>query len=436
MDISSVSKTTNSDRIERLCRRKKEKIPISNDTNGEKRVAYADKTDANNLIRDPRIERTIHARASHSGFVGSVFDDLSERALLRLRYGMVVMAFALICSMAPLNALAGDLEPFKAVPIPEQNPQTAEKVELGKKLFFDRRLSGDGTMSCATCHDPELAFSDGLDISLSYPTTRNWRNSPTLMNVAFQKYLFHDGRAQTLEEQALFPMMSAFEMNRNLDFVEEVIRSVPEYVDAFQKVFGGEVTRERMAMAIAAFERTLVSRNTLLDRHLKGDKKALSDDAKKGLDVFRGKGKCAECHYGFSLSDDNFYALFVPENPEHQSDPRIAVTRRFVAKVYHFEEYRTLLEDPGRYLITKDKKDWKAFRTPTLLDISRTAPYMHNGIFPTLDDVIEFFDKGGGKGNAVLKPLGLSAKEKQYLKTFLVEALTGEPIAIEYPKLP
>jgi cytochrome c peroxidase len=334
------------------------------------------------------------------------------------------------------GAFAGNLEPFTTVPVPEQNPQTPEKIELGKKLFFDRRLSGDGTMSCATCHDPEQAYTDGLDISLSYPTTRNWRNSPTLMNVAFQKYLFHDGRAQTLEDQALFPMMSAFEMNRNLDFVEEVIRSVPEYVDAFQKVFGGEVTRERMAMAIAAFERTLVSRNTPLDRHLKGDKKALSDDAKKGLVIFMRKGRCSECHFGVSLSDDKFYALNAPENPEHQNDPRIAVTRRFVAKVYHFDEYRTLTDDPGRYLITKDKKDWKAFRTPTLLEIAKTGPYMHNGIFPTLDEVIEFFDKGGGKGNTVLRPLGLTDKEKNYLKTFLVEALTGEPAAFEYPKVP
>jgi cytochrome c peroxidase len=331
---------------------------------------------------------------------------------------------------------AGNLEPFRSVPVSDKNPQTKEKIELGKKLFFDRRLSGDGTMSCASCHDPEHAYTDGLDISLSYPTTRNWRNSPTLMNVAFQKYLFHDGRAQTLEDQALFPMMSAFEMNRNLDFVEEVIRSVPEYVDAFQKVFGNEPSRERMAMAIASFERTLVSRNTPLDRYLKGDKNALSDDAKKGLAVFTQKGKCSECHDGFSLSDNKFYALNVPENPEDQNDPRIATTRRFVAKVYHFEEYRTLTEDPGRYLITKDKKDWKAFRTPTLLEIAKTAPYMHNGIFATLDDVIEFFDQGGGKGNTALKSLRLTDAEKKHLKAFLVEALTGESTAFEYPKVP
>ncbi len=344
---------------------------------------------------------------------------------------LTVMAF-LLAGTAP----AGELAPFSPVPVPEQNPQTPEKIELGKKLFFDRRLSGDGTMSCATCHDPEHAYTDGLDLSLSYPTTRNWRNAPTLMNVAFQKYLFHDGRSQSLEEQALFPMMSAFEMNRNLDFVEEVIRSVPEYVDAFQRVFGGEPTRERIGMSLAAFERTMVSRNTPLDRFLRGDKKALSEDARRGLALFTQKGKCAECHYGFSLSDDRFHALNVPENPDHQNDPRIAVTRRFVAKLNRFDGYRTLGEDPGRYLITKDGKDWKAFKTPTLLEIAKTGPYMHNGIFPTLDEVIEFFNQGGGKGNTALKPLGLTEKEKYCLKIFLTEALAGESAPFEYPKVP
>ena len=335
---------------------------------------------------------------------------------------LVTMGIALLLA-GP--AQAGNLEPFTSVPVPEQNPQTPEKIELGKKLFFDRRLSGDGTMSCATCHDPEKAFTDGLDLSLSYPTTRNWRNSPTLVNVAFQKYVFHDGRSLTLENQALFPMMSAFEMNRNLDFVEEVIRSVPEYVDAFRKVFGSEVTRERMAMAIAAYERTIISVNAPLDRHLKGDSTALSDEAKKGLVLFMGKGRCGECHFGVNLADDKFHALHVPENPEHQTDPRIAVTRRFVAKLARYEDYRSLTEDPGRSLIT-----------PTLREIGKTGPYMHNGIFTTLDDVIEFFDKGGGKGNTVLKPLGLTDKEKASLKTFLTEALTGEDVPFQYPKVP
>ena len=350
---------------------------------------------------------------------------------------VVVTTLALLFVVSVSAVFAGRLEPLTAVPVPEQNPRTPEKIELGKKLFFDRRLSGDGTMNCAVCHNPEKGFSDGREISLNYPTTRNWRNSPTLMNVGLQKYLFHDGRAQTLEEQALFPMMSAFEMNRNLDFVEEVIRSVPEYVEAFKQVFGdGDITRQRMAMAIAAFERTLVSKNPPLDRYLKGDQKALSAEAKKGYELFIGKGKCAECHDGVSLSDNKFYALYVPENVEQEKDPRVAATRRFVAKVYHYEDFRNLMEDPGRYLITKDKNDWKAFKTPTVREISKTGPYMHNGIFQTLDEVIEFFDQGGGKGNTSLKPLNLSAEEKRQLKTFLVEALTGEETAFSYPKVP
>jgi cytochrome c peroxidase len=347
------------------------------------------------------------------------------------------VSFAILCLvLAAAPAFAGKLEPVKAVPVPADNPQTAEKIELGKQLFFDRRLSGDGTMSCSTCHDPEKGYSDDLPISLSYPTTRNWRNSPTLINVGFQTYLFHDGRARTLEEQALFPMMSAFEMNRNLDFVEEVIRSVPGYVEAFQKVFGGEVTRERMAMALAAFQRTLVSVNSPLDRFLSGDKKVLSREARKGYDVFMGKGRCAECHDGVNLADNKFYALHVPENEEQEKDPRVAATRRFVAKVSHYDDYRNLKEDPGRYLVTKDKKDWKAFRTPTLREIAKTGPYMHNGILSTLDEVIEFFDKGGGPGNRALKPLKLTDEEKKALKTFLVEGLAGEEIPFKYPKVP
>ena len=357
---------------------------------------------------------------------------------LRLRSKMrPVFSLALTLALVLSSfASAGNLEPLKAVPIPENNPQTPGKIELGKKLFFDRRLSGDGTMNCATCHNPELAFTDGLDISLSYPTTKNWRNSPTLIDSAFRKYLFYDGRARTLEEQALFPMMSAFEMNKNLDYLEEQIQLVPEYRAEFSKVFGGEVTRERIAMAIAAFERTLISTVTPLDRYLKGDEAALSEDAKKGLAVFKGKGKCIECHDGADLADDKFYALNVPENPKLLDDPRVTTTMRFVAKVYHYDGYRSLKEDPGRYLITSDKKDWKAFRTPTLRYIAKTAPYMHNGVFETLDQVIEFFDKGGGEGNTVLKPLGLSPDEKRYLKTFMAEALTGEDISVKMPEVP
>ena len=345
--------------------------------------------------------------------------------------------FLLHLLLVPATVSAGHLEPFKNTPAPENNPQTPEKIELGKMLFFDRRLSGDGTMSCATCHIPDLGFSDGQAISLSYPTTKNWRNSPTLINVAFSKFLFHDGRVETLEDQALFPMMSSFEMNQNLDFIEEEIRSVPEYLKLFKEVFGtDDTTKERIGMSIAAFERSLISRNAPLDSYLNGNKKALSPEAKKGFDIFAGKGKCTECHYGVNLIDDKFHALNVLEHPEFQSDPRVAATRRFVAKLNHYEDFRNLQEDPGRYLITKDKKDWRAFKTPTLRDISKTGPYMHNGVFETLEDVIDFMDQGGGPGNTVLKPLALSSEEKHTLKVFLVEALTGDDINFTYPKIP
>lgn len=355
---------------------------------------------------------------------------------MRRRNSWIGLILFMFIPALAMSAYGGHLEPFKSVPIPQINPQTPEKVELGKKLFFDRRLSGDGTMSCATCHVPDLAFTDGQEISLSYPTTKNWRNAPTLVNIAFFNNLFHDGRATSLEDQALFPIMSAFEMNLNLDYLEEKLRVVPEYVDAFREVFGSGITRERVAMSIAAFERTLVSVNAPLDRYLKGEPSALSADAKKGYDIFTGKGKCMKCHYGVNLSDDKFHALNIPENPDHQKDPRITATRRFVAKVYHYDDYANLTEDPGRYLITKDKKDWKAFRTPTLREIARTAPYMHNGIFATLDEVIDFFDRGGGAGNTAVEPLKLSGEEKKYLRTFLVEALSGEDITIIYPVIP
>ena len=344
--------------------------------------------------------------------------------------------FILGLFLMPRPGAAGHLEPFDTAPVPPGNPQTPEKVELGKMLFFDRRLSGDGTMSCATCHIPEMGFSDGQAISLNYPTTKNWRNSPTLINVAFSRFLFHDGRVETLEDQALFPMMSAFEMNQNLDFLEEEIRSVPEYRELFKKVFGSEdITRKRIAMAIAAFERTIISLNVPLDKYLQGNREVFSPEAELGYEIFIGKGKCADCHYGVNLIDNKFHALNVPEHPDFQSDPRVAATRRFVAKLYHYEDYRTLQEDPGRYLITKDKKDWRAFKTPTLRDIAKTGPYMHNGVFETLEEVIDFFDRGGGPGNTAVKPLSLSDAEKQALKIFMTETLSGEDIILSHPRI-
>jgi len=347
--------------------------------------------------------------------------------------------------LAPAHSFAAESlspAPLAALPLPPsppENPTTPEKVALGKKLFFDRRLSGDGTMSCATCHAPESGFADALPVSLSYPTTRNWRNAPGLVNVAWRKTLFRDGRSSSLEEQSLFPMMSPFEMNRNLDYLEEVLKTVPAYVEAFRSVFGGEITRQRVAMAIAAFERTLLSRDTPLDRHLRGEPGALSARQRAGLALFLGKAGCAACHNGPNLEDGKFHRLGVPEDPKAKDDPRVLATARFVGKVSGFSDYRTLREDPGRFLVTKKPEDWKAFATPPLREVAATAPYMHNGALGTLQEVIDFYDRGGGddpKKSPVLRPLGLSREEKESLREFLATGLSGKMPEMRAPVLP
>ncbi|MBI5905429.1 MAG: cytochrome-c peroxidase [Deltaproteobacteria bacterium] len=339
----------------------------------------------------------------------------------------------------PGAANAAPPAPLPPPPSPAENPTSPAKAELGKKLFFDRRLSGDGTMACASCHDPESGYADGLAISLAYPTTKNWRNSPSIVNAAYRTALFRDGRAASLEEQALFPMMSPFEMNRSLDYVEEVLKTVPEYVEAFRNLFGGEITRWRIAMAIAAFERTIVSRDTPLDRHLRGEKDALTPRQRAGYELFVGKAGCAECHGGENLADGRFHNLGVPEDPKVMEDPRVLATARFVGKVSGFPEYRNMAGDPGRYLVTKSREDWKAFATPPLREVASTAPYMHNGALATLADVIDFYDRGGGddpKKSPLLKPLGLSKNEKETLKDFLAGALSGPVPVIRPPSLP
>lgn len=353
-----------------------------------------------------------------------------------------VLCAAVLLSAPSSAAGAGSpaaLAPLPPPPSPPGNPTTPEKVALGKKLFFDRRLSGDGTMNCATCHDPETGFADALPISLSYPTTRNWRNAPGLLNAAYRKTLFRDGRSVSLEEQALFPMMSPFEMNRNLDYLEEVLKTVPEYVEAFRSIFGGEITRQRAAMAIAAFERTLLSRDTPLDRHLRGESGALTAKQRAGLDLFTAKAGCSACHNGPNLTDERFHNLGVPDDPKTKEDPRVLATARFVGKVSGFPAYRTMSEDPGRFLVTKDPADWKAFATPPLREVAATAPYMHNGALGTLGEVIDFYDRGGGddpKKSPLLRPLGLSKEEKESLREFLATGLSGGMPNVRPPAVP
>jgi cytochrome c peroxidase len=366
--------------------------------------------------------------------------DLIVRKALKHAVQIVLIIFIASYAICISSyASAESLKPLPDMPIFPENPLTPEKVELGKKLFFDRRLSGDGTMACATCHNPETGYSDALPISLSYPTTKNWRNAPAIINLAYNSAFFWDGRAVTMEEQALFPVMSAFEMNQNLDFLEEELKEVPEYVKAFQDVFGGEINRERVGMALAAFQKTIVSKDSPLDKFLSGDTTALSAIQKEGYDIFTGKGQCSVCHNGANLTDNKFYNTGAPENSAVLNDAGIAATRRFTAKVSGYKAYRTLTEDPGRYLVTKDRNDWKAFRTPSLRELALTGPYMHNGVFSSIEEVIKFFNKGGGDDPnkaPLLQPLNLSDDERLALEVFLLEALKGDLVIVKTPEVP
>jgi cytochrome c peroxidase len=359
------------------------------------------------------------------------------RTALQILFLLVFIVLFLLGTFFYANAES--IEPLPPLPLFPENPLTPEKVELGKKLFFDRRLSGDGTMACATCHNPETGYTDALAISLSYPTTRNWRNAPAIINLAYNKVFFWDGRAANLEEQSLFPIMSAFEMNQNIDFLEEELKEVPEYVKSFQDVFGGVINRGRIGMALAAFQKTIISNNSPLDKYLGGDKNALTVAQKEGYDIFTGKGGCVICHNGPNMTDNKFYNIGVPDNPETANDTRVAATRRFTAKVSGYKEYSTLKEDPGRYLVTKDRGDWKAFKTPTLRELSLTGPYMHNGTFSTVKEVIEFINNGGGDDpdkTPLLRKLKLTDYEKLALEIFLLEALKGDLEIVKPPEVP
>jgi cytochrome c peroxidase len=310
----------------------------------------------------------------------------------------------------PFYGNAGSIKPLPPLPIFPENPIMPEKAELGKKLFFDKRLSGGGTMSCAECHNPETGYSDTLDISPGYPTTKNWRNSLPIINLAYNTVFSWDGRASTLEEQVLHEIDSAFKMNQDIDFLEEELKEVPEYVAGFKKVFGSEIARDRIAMALAAFQRTLVSTNAPIDKYLQGETEALTLIQKKGYEIFTGKGQCIKCHNGSNLTDEKFYNLGVPENPDVALDSMVSAARRYTAKISEYTAYRTLTEDPGRYLVTKDRRDWKAFKTPSLREIALTGPYMHNGVFSNIEDVIDFFNIGGGDDpgrTRLLQPLYL-----------------------------
>jgi len=292
----------------------------------------------------------------------------------------------------------------KAFYVPPDNPMTREKIELGRLLFFDKRLSRDGKISCATCHIPSLAFTDGQPVSAGIRHQQGGRSAPAAINRAFSKVQFWDGRAATLEDQSVGPFTNPVE-HGFVDYSEMLAKmnKIEGYKSEFKKVFGTEITMEGVGKAIASFQRTIVSGNSPFDRFEIGkDEKAISEPAKRGLALFRGKARCAICHSGFNFSDESFHNLGVG--------------------------WDGALVDVGRYEVTKNMKDIGAFKTPTLREIANTAPYMHDGRFATLEEVVEFYNKGGVKNpflDPAIAPLNLTAQEEQELIAFL-ETLSGE----------
>jgi len=313
------------------------------------------------------------------------------------------------------------------VPVPKNNPLTKAKIKLGKKLFFDDMLSGDGSMSCASCHDPDQGWTTHTRYSPAYPTITERRNSPTLVNTAYAKIWIWDGRAGSLDKQALGPMKNPLHMNQNPGLVVEEIRAAPEYASLFKEAFNGKITPENIGKALASFERTIVSKNSPFDKYMLGDKKALGPKAKKGLELFKGKGGCVQCHNGPNFTDGQFHNLGVPEPDDfHSAD--VQTSLRFDLKRTKNRDWMTITSDIGRATITKDKSDIGKFKTPTLRHVAETQPYMHNGVFETLDEVLKFYNAGGGdhpNKSPFLEPLGLSGDQLSQLKAFL-SSLTGE----------
>jgi cytochrome c peroxidase len=307
---------------------------------------------------------------------------------------------------------------------PDDNPYTPAMRELGWLLFFDRRLSSDGTVSCASCHRPEKAFTDGAAVSTGIGGRKGRRSAPSLVNRAYSVSQFWDGSAASLEEQVRRPLANPLEMTRHLDTAAahqscvERVASVPGYVQRFEQVFGPRsITMENIARAIATFERTILSGNAPYDRYEAGDPDALTPQQVRGMQVFFEKAQCDRCHIGFNSTDGAYLNTGIGMD---QPTP-----------------------DLGRYLVTKKEKDRGAFKVPTLREVEHTAPYMHDGSLATLGDVIEHYDRGGIKNpwlHPLMKPLHLTVQEKKDLVEFL-KALSGEgwqqlkaPTARELPR--
>ena len=323
--------------------------------------------------------------------------------------------------------------------IPSDNPQTSEKVALGQKLFFDGRLSADGTVACATCHEPARAFTDGRSTSVGINGRVGQRNAPTILNALYNKTQFWDGRVKTLEEQATLPIVNPVEMGQpSLEAAVAQIAAIREYQQAFRRVFGRPPNGPDLLRAIASYERTQMSFNAPFDRFIAGDEGAIDDAAKRGWEIFNAGGRCYKCH---ALSEDQRDTTYFTDNKFHN----IGVTRhdvvalaRQAARLIESRDtsaidravLQTELSALGRFLISKKQADMAAFKTPGLRNVMVTAPYFHDGSHATLWDVMDHYNKGGRPQDPYLdediEPLALIESEIDDVVAFLASLTSSE----------
>lgn len=356
-----------------------------------------------------------------------------------MKLGHLVSAFCLTAT----TALSQSAPPLGALsPLDNPHPQAETMVELGRMLFFDPRLSGDASTSCAECHSPEAGFGDGADLARGYPGTRHWRNAQTIVNAAYLTNGLHwDGTIPTLLEQVPGAMGMGVVANIAPAIAEERLKQVPAYTQMFRDIWDEGPTMARIAEAIAAYEQSLVSLDSPFDAAMRGEQN-LSDAATRGYQLFNGKAGCINCHNGALTTDQQFHNTSVPPNSEFQTDPLLQVTFRVMMRDFGLEPevYETFDRDPGRFAATKDTADLGKMRTPPLRYLTYTAPYMHNGVFYTLGDVVAFYNDGGtddkfGTKSPLIKPLGLSGSEQADLVAFL-ESMSGSEIIEDFPDIP
>jgi cytochrome c peroxidase len=360
-----------------------------------------------------------------------------------LAAGLIALALGGVAA-APASDGPVPPGPLPSAPVPADNPMSSAKIELGRLLFWDPRLSGNGSTACANCHMPNAGWSERSALSRGYPGTIHWRNSQSILNAAYFDRLFWDGAAGSLEQQAQSAAEGAVAGNGDAAMMEMRLRLVPEYVRRFREVFGTEWPRLSHAwQALAAFQRTLVTdkRRVPFDRWLAGEAAALPEAAQRGYRLFLGKAGCILCHDGPLFSDQRFHALGVPRLALHQTHPLLQVTARWqnLQRGVAQAQYRGSDEDLGLEYVTLHPADRGKFRTPSLRELKYTAPYMHNGVFASLREVVDFFDRGGGAApnkSPLLRPLGLSEQEKNDLAAFLESISMDEPLLMAPPRLP